>query len=167
MLLSAVLGAVLSLGLTMLVTSLCDRRHHDRTKLYGTWLSTWQLDSNETTEWATERVTVNFNWLSLGRFGPRLWLVSSENSHGYSWISYANLVNGRDLIGSWHSVKPGAHSAGVMAFTLAPQGTFMYGYGFGPCLTKRIVVGAWVLGRTEDAVQHGKDELRQSRSLDL
>jgi hypothetical protein len=163
---SGLVGAVISILLTALVTSIADRRHYDRRKIYSSnWISTWQISPDIKPDWAIERVEIKHNWRSTGKFRGRLALKCFENSHKCEWTGYADVIGNRDIIGEWRSTKPGSHASGVFAFTISPRGDFMYGYGIGEgeSAGNKIIVGAWVLARRQQDIQRAKDSLWENR----
>jgi len=152
---------------TVVASWLAERGVRSRNRqLYGVWQSSWQPNPGDAS-WVDEIVDIQFNrrslWFNLAKYRQRLCLINSQNTGGYLWKGYADVIHGRYIIGVWHSLKRASHSQGVFDFAIHPQGRYLYGYWLGPSDQDRTVAGAFVMGRTPDDIAAAKRHLWNCR----
>lgn len=138
MVVAAILGALLQHSLPAVFDFV---KYARRKSLLGKWHSCWQPENDSSGKWVSEIVTIR---PSLGR----LRLKNAGNSDGYQWEGVGKLIDNKHVIGRWHSVRPGATSAGTFTLTICPQGCWMIGSFVGPNDKGVIMMGAFVLGRS-------------------
>jgi hypothetical protein len=147
-------GALLSWIIQVTAESLTLRRNK---KLFRDWKSMWrpQNESNKS-HWVSETVRVS---QGLGHLSLR----NLNNSAGYQWKGTAKVFGSSYLYGTWRSVRPGAHSRGVISLTIGPQGNYMFGVFHGPNDEGISQIGLWALGLTEADLETAKGRLASTQ----
>jgi hypothetical protein len=150
----AFIGALLSLLLYIGYESALVLRR-STLSLFATWQSSWQPTFDTGWDWIVEEVTI------CHRFG-RILLSSKNNSRGYEWRGKARLFEDRFLVGDWRSTKADSYTAGTFILTFGFDGGYMIGYFFGPDTGSSKIISAFVLGRTLQDVERGKERLQSA-----
>ena len=127
-------------------------------KLNDNWISTWQTQGGDPNSWVTETVSIRLGY-------RRFILKNQDNSSGYDWIGFANVIEKQHLIGHWHSVKPGSQSKGTLMLTFSTQGEYLYGHFLGPNHEGQLNLGLLILARSDKALADAKTFLAKHPEL--
>ncbi|MDB2687608.1 hypothetical protein N9Y42_10400 [Mariniblastus sp.] len=147
--LSAIIGAVVSYAIPNLARK---RKNLRREDIIGDWHSSYLHYQHESTSknWIDDKVSIAVDG-SFFRF------TCEDNPLGDVYEAKAELKNS-ELIGEWHSTKcDGGHANGSLLLTVLPMGGLLYGVFTGPRDNGERVFGTWVLGKTPEDVDKGKN----------
>lgn len=145
-----VLGSLIGLGIQLLYERMVTLRRPS--SFFGTWKAAWQPLTDEGWFWVTEDITFQRRW-------GKVFLTTSNNSHGYKWHGKVVKWDERFVSGEWLAQEPGAHAYGTFSLTIGQGGKIMCGYFFGPDVGKSKIVSGFALGRTEVDLEHAKHRL--------
>lgn len=119
--LSAMIGAIMSLALTTAVELWKGR---GRRRLFGEWFSAVQPVYYPTEKWHVQKVRIKPTIFGL--------VVETKESPGkLQWRMYAKLENQTFFVGRWKSIRPGSVSNGFMTMRISTNGKYMCGHDYG------------------------------------
>ena len=141
-------GAVLGYLIPLLVQY---RTNRQRKGLAGKWLSHGHTGSDKA-KWIDDEVEIK-----VSLFGIML-----ENKNGqFKYLAKGQLVDSRQLNGTWYSRRPGAYDSGPFMFVVAPHGNYMYGVYVGRNEHGENFFLGWCLGRDAESLEQAKQSLKQ------
>jgi len=126
--------------------------------LRGLWLSSWPPSPHDPSRWVTERVKIE------ERSGELI-LKNSRNSDQYQWECQGKLHERNCFLGTFHSVRPGATTTGVLMFYVLPQGDAIAGSVLCPDSKGQMLYSAWLMGRNKRSLDAAKNWLAANSTL--
>lgn len=160
MFVGGLIGAILGIFLNYAVKITIGWINLKKSLIYeGIWFSTWQPKYEKHPEWVHEK-------LQIDRKLNRLIFVNSMNDAGYTYKAKAKLIKQNYIVGDFDSTLPESNAHGVFLLSISNQGNCLYGYWMGPNYENDLIIGAYVIGRTEKDVEVGK-RLLVKKTLNL
>jgi len=147
----ALLGAIASFALPLWFRA---RRNRARNDIVGFWKSTYLLE--ETRQWVEDEVEIYLE-------GAKFCIRNTSSPHDVLYEGEA-VLRGEELVGSWRT--KGAQSGGHLLLIISPTGRLIYGYYTGLRHNNERVFAAWVFGKSDQDIQHGK-RLLSSQTLPI
>lgn len=143
----ALLGALLGELVSWLVLLIRGRlRRSAERDLVGLWHSIYRSDFRDNTNLVQEEVHVTTH---LGKVRMR----NSKNPSEDSYEVEAELIRDGHLVGTWRSLKAGAHARGAMILMVSPLGDVMYGFFTGLGNTGERTYCSWILVRSHSDIE--------------
>lgn len=121
-----------------------------REGLKGKWLSYGHSGSDKVT-WIEDEVDIN-----LSLFG----IILKNKNIQFKYKAKGQLIDSRQLSGTWFSERLGAYDSGPFMFVISPQGNYMYGVYVGRNENGSNLFLGWCLGRDQDSLESAKVSLK-------
>ena len=87
LLISAIVGAIVSVVAAFIGRVVIDLAHYDIKKICDpAWHSTWQISPDVNQSWASERVKITYNWREGGVYPGRFVLKNFDNNCDCQWV---------------------------------------------------------------------------------
>ena len=152
-LITGIVASFIGMGLGYLVPLLAQYRvNRQRNELSGKWLVYGHTGSDKAT-WIDDEVEIKVTLFGI--------ILKNENEQ-FRYVAKGQLIDTRQLKGTWYSKRPGAYDSGPFMFVIAPQGNFMYGVYVGRNEDGKNLFLGWCLGRDHDSLENAKQSLQQN-----
>ena len=143
---TSIIGAFLGYFIPLILQYSVNKQ---REGMKGKWLSYGHTGSNKAL-WIEDEVEI-----SLTLFG----IILKNKNLQFKYRAKGQLIDSRQLSGTWYSERLGAYDSGPFMFVISPQGNYMYGVYVGRNENGTNLFLGWCLGRDKDSLESAKISL--------